>query len=200
MSGELDIFNEEFERQKRAMDKEAEEIYQEIVVDSIHSKISIVKETIFEHYFLPRMLGEIDDPRWTGYWLGISITPSARVTVVDDVTDEPLFVVPPIMNSMRLKTYDSDESLKSIAEGYEMRKGNQVHNPNHYLSGKLNNMLGTILSDYDPNEFDGEWRDILIRYGRIEADPVTPEEEHNDNEGVNEEGLVVEEEIEFDYD
>ena len=68
------------------------------MVDNLDETFTSIPEQLFSEYFLPKMLGEVDDKEWVSEWISICGSPSSPVRVIDS-SKKTLFVVPPIMDS-----------------------------------------------------------------------------------------------------
>ena len=126
-----------------------------------------IQESIFKEYYLPRMLGIVRDPYWIASWQRHSTTLAGSVEVVHDSTQEVLFVVPGLLQTLKLSQYNRDgkQSLREVTEGSIAREGNKAYNSELYLFKGIEPVANAILKDLDLNDERRVWLTIVNHYG-----------------------------------
>lgn len=175
---------EEVKQQRLEMEKLADELHSELVVGYKPHKL---KESIFVEFFLPRILGEVEDEDngWLGMWRNVAGTIAAPVEVISDHSGEVLFRVPPLLQSSKLNVRGNPYSLKDVIQDYNMMKDNPVQNSKGYINQRLSETLGEVANSIDLSEEVAQWENILKRYGRLGGEDVKGESTTSEGEDIS---------------
>lgn len=138
-----------------------------------------IPERIFRDYFLPYFAGEqsMEDTNIVAQWISIAGTPSAEVRVIDDVTQEELYRVPPIMSTQFLdvQTRPNGQSMKEVLEQAALYRRNIPAQGDRYLEMAYLDKAQVMLRDaHLPEEYNQRWGEIMARYQKqTDTTPVT---------------------------
>lgn len=129
--------------------------------------VNNLPEQIFKNYFLPNFLGlsQVPNQQWMLEWVSIAGTPMSEVCIIDDVTGQPLFMVPPILNSNGLIMNKTEGDLGDIFTRYDQISKNTPSSGLGFLITALNTKNEEFLSNLNNNEVLGRWIAIMQRYG-----------------------------------
>lgn len=128
-------------------------------------------ESIFKNYFLPHFLGMVNDQpsvKWMAEWVSISGTPMSEVTIIDDVTRQPLFRVPPIFNTTTLYLHKSEGDLGDIFKRYGNISNNNPTSGLNFLIDALNKKQIDLATSIDHGGILDRWVAIIKRYGYLD--------------------------------
>lgn len=135
-----------------------------IIYDGINVK-NTLPESIFVNYFLKFFTGEKTSDTWVLEWISIAGTPMSRVTIIDDVTKEPLYEVPAIISSSNLNN-NPTVSLSDITKRYEMENNNIPDIAKYNFYNNLDNYIQNNIQ-VQRNTINDEWLNIYKRYNLI---------------------------------
>lgn len=127
-------------------------------------------EDEFEHYFLPRILGHVEDDTtlWMGQWLEISNSFSVPMGIKCPRTEEILFYCPPLLNTHQLKTYQGQRSLGNVVTTAQNKSANLPGSGNSLFNSYIEGVFATAISGIDFSEVREQWKAILTRYNYVQ--------------------------------
>lgn len=190
-----DLFKDYNEQRIKKAEDYAEENYQMFVASP--NIVPTMREDVFSRYFLPRMLGEVEDPKWRYKWLVASLTPASPVSIIDESGKE-LFKVPPLLQSGKLNPKkENGESLHGAYKGLELRQGNLLHNPTGYMRNQINEAYNHLIEGFNLTEERELWRMILTRYGRLKPTGTEDKDKEIVSKVTEDNDDTV---LEYDYD
>ncbi|MGI9212589.1 MAG: hypothetical protein ACR2HF_08960 [Methylococcaceae bacterium] len=135
-----------------------------------------IPERIFRDYFLPYFAGErsMEDTNIVAQWISVAGTPSAEVRVIDDVTQEELYRVPPIMSTQFLdvQTRPNGQSMKEVLEQAALYRRNIPAQGERFLEMAYGDKAQVMLRNARlPEEYNRRWGEIMVRY-RKQTSPI----------------------------
>lgn len=160
---------DEVAAKREEISKVADAIYNEIILDK---KVPTMKESIFAGYFLPKLIGKMDERsnEWIGEWIGAVGSVATEVDVVSDSTGEVLFRSPPILQTNKLGLREGQGTLQDIVKGFMMRNGNPIADSEGYMKHKLSETYTDLVKDLDISDDVSRWRFILGKYGYLDLE------------------------------
>lgn len=128
-----------------------------------------IPERIFRDYFLPYFAGErsMEDTNIVAQWISVAGTPAAEVRVIDDVTQEELYRVPPIMSTQFLdvQTRPNGQSMKEVLEQAALYRRNIPAQGERFLEMAYGDKAQVMLRNARlPEEYNRRWGEIMTRY------------------------------------
>lgn len=128
--------------------------------------LNAIPESLFINYFLPKFLGNVDNPNWVLEWIGIAGTPSSEVRVFSDVTKETLYYVPPVLNLSNIIYANQGNSFDNIFTRYQMYNNNLPVEGTKFLNSELSRKRNETNNFIDKRFLDN-WIYILQRYNYL---------------------------------
>lgn len=149
----LHMFNSPFEELNREHERK-------------HNR-GFIYESIFKEYYLPRMLGLVKDATWIGRWQTHAITLAASVEIIDDVTEEVKFVVPGILQTLKVGQYrqTGPRAISEVVGGSVDREGNKAYNSQGFLFKGLEPVADVVLAETNLDNERSIWLKIVNYYG-----------------------------------
>lgn len=147
-------------------------VFQHLIPDGPQA---VIPESIFRDYFLPRFVGAVQDSRadWVLKWISVAGSPVAEVGVIDDITKQQLFVVPPLLYTNNLGLDRKEGDLGDIFSRYKQITNNLPQGGTKFLFEALHYKNQEYLSSLNISPAEAQWYSIMIRYGLIQEDQVT---------------------------
>lgn len=132
--------------------------------------VSFLPESIFRDYFLPRFLGQDQNPKstWVLEWISVAGSPSAEVGIRDDLTQEHIFTVPPIIYTEGLSLVKNPGDLGDIFSRYKQLNNNLPQEGTSFLFKALHEKNKEMLSKLNLSKPEAQWLSILVRYGVVD--------------------------------
>ena len=168
-------------------------IFEKLVLEK---ELKRMPESVYAGYFLPRILGAVEDEEnlWVSYWINIAGSPQLGVVVYDDKTNEDLFTAPAILGTPMIpEIEDAPSYYEMINEG--QRRLRYIPTLGREFFKQELTIRGHIISRLVDPEYEGfeDWIYILKRYNVIPSDDEQTEET---TEASTESGKTEEEDIE----
>jgi len=160
-----------YKQQMAQMSKDMSKVHTALCIEN-DVVLGRVPESIFREYFLPYFAGEIpiEDNTVVGQWIAIAGTPAAEVRVIDDVTREELFRVPPIMTTQFLdvQTRPNGMPMKDVLEQAALHRQNIPIQGERYLEAAYFQKAQVMLKNARlPDEYQQRWGTIMQRYNKV---------------------------------
>jgi len=143
--------------------------------------INSIPESLFRDYFLPRFIGQINDPQWVVHWISIAGTPTSDVNVHSDISKEYLFTVPGILNSNFIIN-NKGLGFNDIFTRYRQLSNNIPMEGDRFLYDILGVKSDEVLTSNTNNlEAISTWEYILNRYSLLHKDTTNPNVKENND-------------------
>jgi len=141
--------------------------YEELVTKKYNATIP---EPIFKNSFLPFFSGQdTTDNTVLSTWVGIAGTAMNEVDVIDDITGNVLFTVPPILDTGIIKidpiNNNSSSSLSEIISDYEIRSSAMAIVGERFLADALDSKFNVSVEPKINTHNADRWKSIMEYYG-----------------------------------
>jgi len=154
-------FKEMLDSIYRDMNSNRDVIYNGLVEQA---PINSIPESLFVNYFLPRFIGNINDPNWVIDWISIAGTPMAEVAVFNDTSKQMLFKVPGLLNSSFIMNNRGD-TFADIFTRHRQITANLPMSGGRFLAEALGTKTEEFKSNHPKEESINSWQFILEKYG-----------------------------------
>jgi len=182
---------EEMSRQMRLKEYEEEVKYLESIMDDIKEldkKPVVIKESVFKEFFLPYIDGTIPVSKesiaaFTHNMLQLTNSYFIPIQVVDDITGEELFMLPPYMYELKESDLVKYLNYNKLIQEYNALKASVAQRADNILEARLKE-IEKILQPDDSNKtlYMENILKIYKRYGLLDKDNKEVNNNLNDDD------------------